>query len=274
MSRVRGGLGWLGIGVLVAYMLAPILVVIAFAFQGSSSTSLPFEGPSLRWVREVFGDAQFRTALGSSLKVAAATAVISTAIGLLAALATSRRGGAGPYFRLLAILPLATPPVFIGFSLLLSAGDLGWSLSLWVVLAVHVLLTAPICWAILDSSFERFDVAMEEASRDLGATSLQSFTQIRLPIIWRPMLGTSMIAFAFSIEEFAVTNFVIGSTPTLPILVWGKMRRSVDPSINVVALTILALLLLVGICGWLLVRRSRKKAEISVLPEEGIGGGG
>lgn len=260
MRGLRAAAGWFAVGVLIVYLLAPIAVVFIFAFQGSSSTTLPFVGPSLRWVENVFGDERFIAALFASLRVAAGTAVISSLIGLLAAIATSRKMRGKGAFRALAMLPLVVAPVFIGVSLLVSAGDFGLSLSLWLVLVAHVLLTAPICWAVLDSAFERFDVLTEEASRDLGGTALQAFLHVRLPAVWRSLVGAGMIAFAFSIEEFAVTNFVVGSDPTLPILVWGKMRRTIDPSINVVAVTILLLMLLVGVFGWLLIRRSNRRA--------------
>ncbi|MEJ1184506.1 MULTISPECIES: ABC transporter permease [unclassified Pseudarthrobacter] len=265
---MRSAVGWFAVGVLIVYLLAPIIVVFLFAFQGSSNTTLPFTGPSLRWVGNVFGDERFRSALFASLRVGAATAVLSALIGLLAALATSRKMRGKGVFRAIAMLPLVVAPVFIGVSMLVSAGDFGLDLSLWLVLVAHVLLTAPICWAVLDSAFERFDVLTEEAARDLGGNALQAFLHVRLPAIWRSLVGAAMIAFAFSIEEFAVTNFVVGSTPTLPILVWGKMRRTIDPSINVVAVTILVLMLLVGIFGWLMVQRSSRKAAQALELEE------
>ncbi len=169
MRPIRAVLGWVPIALMIVYLLAPIVVVALFAFQGSASTSLPFTGPSLHWVTAVFGDAQFRTALWASVKVAVGTAVLATAIGLLAALATSRAMAHKGLLRALAMLPLVTPPVFIGFSMLISAGDVGVRLSLSLVLVAHVLLTAPVCWVVLDSAFERFDVLTEEAARDLGA---------------------------------------------------------------------------------------------------------
>jgi ABC-type spermidine/putrescine transport system permease subunit II len=244
--------------VAMLYLLVPVLAVVLFAFQGSSRTGLPFEGPSLKWFDEVLSDAEVRSALWATLRVAAAAAVTSTVIALLGTFATARgriRGSRG--WQLAGLAPLVVPPVFIGFALLLAFDEAGFTPSLFTVFLAHVLVTTPLTWAVLQARFGRFDFSVEEAARDLGAGALTTFSRVTLPITWRAILGATLIAFAFSVDEFVVTLFVVGPNETMPVLIWSRVRRSIDPSINAIATLLLVIVLVSAALGWLAMRPRR-----------------
>jgi ABC-type spermidine/putrescine transport system permease subunit II len=140
----------------------------------------------------------------------------------------------------LAMAPIALPGLFVGLSLLAYFGRLGLSLSLVTVFLAHLLYVLPYVLIVMRSRFERFDLSIEEAARDLGANSWQTFWKVTFPLIWPTILASGVLAFALSFDEFLITLFVIGSDSTLPIMMWSRMRRRIDPSINAVAAIIFA----------------------------------
>lgn len=222
--------------VLIGYLYLPVIVVLAFAFQDSGRLALPFTGPSLRWFDFVLSDEAFRSAMSASFRVGLAASACAMVIGTLAGLAfTHYRLRLQRPLEALAMAPIALPGLFIGLSLLAYFGRLGLSLSLLTVLMAHLLYVLPYVLIVMSSRLERFDLALEEAARDLGANSWQTFWKVTFPLIWPTVLASGVLAFALSFDEFLITLFVIGSDSTLPIMMWSRMRRRIDPSINAVA---------------------------------------
>lgn len=246
--------------VALVYLLVPVAVVIVFAFNDAKRTGLPFEGPSLRWFDLIVSDRDFRAALVATLEVAIGAAVTATAIALLGTQAVARGAVRRPGLaRAAGMAPLIVPPVFVGYALLLTFGELGWTPSLVTVYLAHVLMTTPLAWTVLQARFSRFDFSIEEAARDLGLGVLGTFWRVTVPLTWRSLLGAALIVFAFSVDELVVTLFVVGTDATLPVLVWSRMRRGIDPSINAVATLLLALALLAAAIAWLALRSPRRR---------------
>jgi spermidine/putrescine transport system permease protein len=107
-------------------------------------------------------------------------------------------------------------------------------------------------------SLERFDVRIEEAARTLGATPWTTFWRVTFPITWPAIAASGVLAFALSFDEFLITLFVVGTEPTLPVTIWSRLRLRIDPSINAIATTLLAVFFLSGLAmaGLLRIRRS------------------
>jgi spermidine/putrescine transport system permease protein len=139
----------------------------------------------------------------------------------------------------LAMAPIALPGLFIGLSLLAYFGRIGLTPSLFTVFLAHLLYVLPYVLIVMRNRLERFDVSIEEAARDLGANAWQTFWKVTFPVIWPAILASGILAFALSFDEFLITLFVIGSDSTLPIMMWSRMRRRIDPAINAVATIIL-----------------------------------
>lgn len=267
MASVRAASGRALLVLVLIYLALPVFVVIFFSFQGANRTGLPFEGPSLRWFDLVVSDSAFRAALLATLKVAAAAAVTSTLIAFCGALATARGKVPMPgVIRGAGLLPLIVPPVFIGFAMLIAIGEFNIMPSLFTVYLAHTLVTIPLAWAVMLARFDGFDFSVEEAARDLGAGKLKVLTRVTLPMTWRSMVGAMLISFAFSVDEFVVTNFVIGNENTLPVMIFSRLRRAVDPSINAIATLLLLTAILAGVLAWLVMRSGKK--EEPALDEE------
>jgi spermidine/putrescine transport system permease protein len=164
-------------------------------------------------------------ALGNSLKVGTATALLSTLLGLLAAKAVIRYRlhGAGAALGFIS-LPLFIPDIVLGISLLLLLGTAGLPQSLNAVVLGHLLVCVPFALTVLVARFEGFDRNLEEASADLGENAWMTFWRVTTPLILPGILASLLLTFITSFDEFLVAYFLSGTEATLPIYIWGQLR--------------------------------------------------
>ncbi|MEX0807742.1 MAG: ABC transporter permease [Dongiaceae bacterium] len=235
---------WRGFGLLVVlFMLAPLFLVVLFSFNESALTSLPLTGLTLHWYEKLFAYNSFWPALKNSLIVGFTVAACSVVIGTLAALALStmppRR--AGRIINALS-LPVMLPALIIGISLICYfVRFLDIRLSLLTVILGHLVIAQPFVLLIVYARMATFDHAVVESARDLGASTWTAFRTITLPIIQPTIVGAALIALSLSLDDFVITFFTIGGGNTLPTLVWGLVRTSLDPTINAIATLLIAL---------------------------------
>ena len=109
------------------------------------------------------------------------------------------------------------------------------------------------------AALDRLDPALEEAAADLGASPVKVFRRVTLPQIWPILVGATCLAFALSFDEFIITFFVIGSDATLPLFIWSRLRRTIDPSINVISTALLAITLGLWVIAFLLTLRAERR---------------
>ncbi len=237
-------LGWRALALLLAaFMGIPLVLVILFSFNQSALTSLPLTGFSLDWYRKLFSLGAFWPALWNSLIVAIFVAILSVAIGTMAALVLARLAPRRAE-ALIAIVsvPMMLPALIIGVALMsyfVRLIDL--PLGLPTVILGHLVITQPFVVLIVFSRLATFDWAIVDSARDLGASPLRAFFTVTLPIIRPTIIGAALIALSISLDDFVITFFTIGAGNTLPTLVWGMVRTSLDPTINAIA-TLLILL--------------------------------
>lgn len=247
----------------LAFLMGPVVLIVLFSFHSSQALSFPFAGFSLRWYVEFVTNSQVLEAVKNSTIVALGTAVTTGILGSMAALAFPRLSPrAKAMLSWTTFAPIALPGLFVGISLLALFALAKVQLSLATVTIAHVVVTLPFFVVAARSRVELFDLTLEEAARDLGATPLQTFRLVTLPIIAPTLIGATIMSFALSFDEFVVTSFVIGTESTLPMLIWSMMRRTVTPLINAVSTLALALsvllLALAGLFFWIQQRRSRQ----------------
>jgi spermidine/putrescine transport system permease protein len=227
----------------VAFLATPILLVVLFSFNRSALTSLPLTGLTLDWYRRLFANDSFWPALENSLIVGFSVALISVVSGTLAALALARmrRRHASVAMNLLSV-PMMMPALIIGIALLsYFVRLLDLPLSLGTVILGHLLIAQPFVILIVYARLATFDWAMVESARDLGASPLAAFRTITLPVIQPTIVGAGLIALSISLDDFVITFFTIGGGNTLPTLVWGLVRTSLDPTINAMATLLIVL---------------------------------
>jgi ABC-type spermidine/putrescine transport system permease subunit II len=244
----------------LVFLFLPLAVVVLFSFHKTGALSFPFQGFSLRWYREVFGSPEFRSAALNSLYVALAVAGTTLVLGTAAAygLSRTRSRWRGP-LALLFFLPITLPGLFLGLSLLVFFSRIELTLSLKTVVVAHLVYVFPYFLLMARAALDRLDPALEESAADLGAGPLTVFRRVTLPQVWPVLLGASCLAFALSFDEFVITFFVIGSNSTLPLLIWSRLRRTIDPSVATISTLLLALSLLLWVIAFILVLRSERR---------------
>ncbi|WP_220749102.1 MULTISPECIES: ABC transporter permease [Jannaschia] len=210
----------------LAFLYAPILLLPVFAFNDGTVIAFPLDGFTTKWFAELWTNDELHAALMNSLFVAGTSSVLAVLLGLAAARANIRyRFPAKAAAMGLIMLPLVLPEIIVGVSLLVVAVRmLGLDLSLWTVVAAHVLICTPFAIAILNASFQSLDPSLEEAAIDLGCSRAETFRLITLPLVMPGIVAALLISFTISLDEFIIAFFLTGSDPTLPVYIWSLLR--------------------------------------------------
>ncbi|HEX4542339.1 MAG TPA: ABC transporter permease [Candidatus Acidoferrum sp.] len=224
-----------------AFIYLPIVVLILYSFNRDGVGGFPPQHLTLNWYAQLFADAPIWDSVLNSLYVATGSVVLSLTLGLLAALALDRTSFPGKsLFRRLVLLPLILPGIITGLSLLMFAVFAGVQLSLLTVFLGHGTALISVATTELFAGLQKMDRAQEEASLDLGATPWQTFWRITLPNLKLSLIAAGLLIFTLSMDEIAVTFFLIGRDNTLPLEIWGRLRRGMTPEINAVSTLIFA----------------------------------
>jgi spermidine/putrescine transport system permease protein len=235
---------WLAfIAFVVLFLTLPLILVIIFSFNVSALTSLPLTGLTLDWYARLFGNESFWPALRASLVIGVTVALLSVVIGTLAAIGLARMPRRMAAIAMTSLsAPMMLPSLIIGIALLsYFVRFLKIPLGLPTVVLSHLVIVVPFVVAILHARLASFDWSLVESAQDLGASRARAFFTVTLPIVQPTIVGAGLIALALSLDDFVITFFTIGSGNTLPTMVWGMVRTTLDPSINAVA-TLLILL--------------------------------
>ena len=239
-----------------AFIYLPIVVLIVYSFNRDGVGGFPPRHLTLEWYRQLLSDGAIWDSVINSVLVAAATVVLSLTLGLLAALALDRANFPGKaIFRRLVLLPLILPGIITGLSLLMFAVSAGMQLSLFTVLLGHGTALISVATTELFAGLQKIDRAQEEASLDLGATPWQTFWRVTLPNLKLSMIAAALLIFTLSMDEIAVTFFLIGRDNTLPLEIWGRLRRGITPEINAISTLIFSVSVAL-IVIWYRLRRS------------------
>jgi spermidine/putrescine transport system permease protein len=225
-----------------AFIYLPIVVLVLYSFNRDGVGGFPPRHLTLNWYTQLFADSSIWDSVLNSLIVAAGSVALSLTLGLLAALALDRANFPGKgLFRRLVLLPLILPGIITGLSLLMFAVFVGAQLSLLTVFLGHGTALISVATTELFAGLQKLDRVQEEASLDLGATPWQTFWRITLPNLKLSLIAASLLIFTLSMDEIAVTFFLIGRDNTLPLEIWGRLRRGITPEINAVSTLIFVL---------------------------------
>src|SRR5580693_3075238 len=224
------------------FVYLPIVVLIIYSFNRDGVGGFPPRHFTLDWYRQLFADGAIWDSVLNSLIVAASSVALSLTLGLLAALALDRATFPGKaLFRRLVLLPLILPGIITGLSLLMFAVTVGAQLSLFTVFLGHGTALISVATTELFAGLQKMDRAQEEASLDLGATPLQTFWRVTLPNLKLSLIAAGLLIFTLSMDEIAVTFFLIGSNNTLPLEIFARLRRGITPEINAISTLIFAI---------------------------------
>jgi spermidine/putrescine transport system permease protein len=256
-------------GLVVVYLLIPIAVIFLFSFNDPAGRyNYTWVGFTFDHWAHAFSREDLTEALLTSLKLALLATAISTAIGTMMALALVRHRFIGRRLaNFLIVIPMATPEVVMGaallsFFLILGSPHRGFQ----TLLIAHVMFCISFVVIVVRSRLIGFDRNLEEAAKDLGASPLQTFRLVTLPLIMPGIFGGAMLAFALSIDDFVISNFNSGTTVTFPLFIFGAAQRGIPVEVNVVAMILFfATVAAMGFVTW---QQRRAEALTAVRPEQ------
>jgi len=225
--------GWL----IFAFLYLPIIFVVAFSFSASSNVGV-WGGFTLDWYDRMFQNSQMMNALRNSLWVALWSTIIATVLGTAAALALDRYKrwlGRGPFDAVL-YLPIIIPDVTMAVMLLLWFTQIGIGLGKETIILAHIAFNISFVAIVVRARLSHMDASIEEAASDLYATRWQAFRKVTFPLILPGVLGGALLALTLSLDDVVIASFVQGpGATTLPVYVFGLIKRSVTPEINAVS---------------------------------------
>lgn len=232
------------------FLYLPIVTLIVYSFNGQGVGGFPPRNLTLDWYRMLFADDAIWTSVLNSLLVALVAVAIALAFGIPAALALDRANFPGKAaFRRLVLLPLILPGIITGLSLLMLFRQTDVKLSLVTIVLGHGTALISVATTEVFAGLQKLDRAQEEASLDLGANYWQTFWRVTVPNLRLSIVGAALLIFTLSMDEIAVSFFLIGRDNTLPLEIWGRLRRGITPEINAIS-SIIFVFSLVAIVTW------------------------
>lgn len=256
------------------FLYLPIGLIVAYSFNSNPINMMIWDGFSLDWYRSLFGLStnlsenalyvestdQLLAALRTSLVVALTTTAISTVIGTLTALALARyRFRLQKFYRVLLFMPMLMPDIVLGIALLIFFVGVGMPLGKGSIIIGHCTFLISYVFLIVSARLAGMDTRLEEASADLGASPWTTFRRVTLPQILPGVVGGALLAFIISMDDLVITYFIAGvDSTTLPVFIYGMIRRGIKPEINAIATLLLIASLLIAALGLYL--RNRKPA--------------
>jgi putrescine transport system permease protein len=240
-----------------AFLYLPIVALIAYSFNASRLVTV-WGGFSTHWYGALLRNEPLLDAAWLTIRVALVSATVATVLGTLAALALARyRVFVGrTLFSGMVMAPLVMPEVITGLSLLLLfvAGDV--ARGYWTVVIAHATFSLGFACIVVQARLAGFDRSLEEAARDLGATPMETFRTVTLPLIWPAVAAAWMLAFTLSLDDLVIASFTTGpGATTLPMRLYSAIRLGVTPEINAACTIMIAAVAVAVIGASLLMKR-------------------
>jgi spermidine/putrescine transport system permease protein len=233
------GRHWLALfgGLVLLYLFVPIIVTILFSFNDNVGRfNFTWQAFTLDNWRNACSVPGLCPAMVESLKVATLATIAATILGTLIAFALVRYRfrGRGPT-NLALFLPMATPEIVMGTSLLALFLNVGMQRGFRTIVIGHIMFNISFVVVTVKARLQGQDANLEEAAMDLYADEWTTFRKVTLPLAMPGIIAGALLAFALSFDDFVITNFVAGNTVTFPMFVWGAAQRGIPPQVNVMA---------------------------------------
>jgi spermidine/putrescine transport system permease protein len=247
----------------LAYLLVPIGVIVLFSFNDPAGRfNYTWQGFSADAWQAPLGVPGLGEAMRASLQIAILASLVATLLGTLIALALVRYAFRGRNAtNLLIFLPMITPEVVLGASLLALFLNLGVGRGFWTIFIAHVMFNISFVVVTVRARLVGFDRSLEEAAMDLGAGPWTTFRRVTLPLIAPAIFAGGLIAFALSVDDFVITSFNAGATVTFPLFVWGAARVGVPPQVNVIGTLIFLFAVILMLANILFQYRRERQAK-------------
>ncbi|TDQ67237.1 ABC-type spermidine/putrescine transport system permease subunit II [Maritalea mobilis] len=273
LKRLGGGSLTLYTILFFAFIYAPIAVIVVYSFNSDPVNMMKWSGFTFDWYKQIFGFTnasseaalyiestdQLLAAIKNSFIVAAFTTTIATLIGTSTALAIYRYNFFGKrFYRVLMFTPMLMPDIVLGIALLIFFVGIGMPLGIGSIIIGHCTFLISYVFIVVSTRLAGMDRTLENASADLGANEWATFRKVVLPQVMPGVIGGALLAFIISMDDLVITYFISGvGTQTLPLFIFGMLRRGIKPEVNAIAVMMLLFSFTIAAVGLYL--RSRKK---------------
>ena len=237
---VRIGLAVWSVLVL-AFLWIPLLIIMLYAFNGSTLQTWPISGWTFHWFHEAWSDSEARSSLWLSIRVGLLATAVALTLGSAAAFAIHRfRFFGRESISFLLLLPIALPGIITGMALNSFYVFAGVSFSIWTIVIGHATFCVVVVYNNMLARLRRTSASLVEASMDLGADGWQTFRFVIWPAVSTALVAGGLLAFALSFDEVIVTTFTAGAQTTLPIYILDHIQRGQDlPVVNAVVFVVI-----------------------------------
>jgi len=209
----------------IAILFLPIVLLIVFSFNDSTHLVFPLSGFTLAHYAGLFTNREMLEAVRTSVLLGLGSSLLATTLGAMGAIAVVRLRFPGrSFFLAIAALPLVIPYVILGVSLLILFNQVGIGLSAWSAGLAHVVVSVPYALLIISARLAGFPENLEEAAMDLGTTYWGALRRVTLPLSLPALVAAFLICFTISFDEFAISSFLVGTQPTLPVYLYSQLR--------------------------------------------------
>ena len=247
-----------------AFLFIPILYTFAFSFNDYIKSNLVWRGFTLNNWKQPCGVLDICTAFQNSIKIGLLSTLIATIIGTMIAFALGRYAFKGrAAVNTLIFLPMASPELVLGASLLTIFLNLGFNLGFVTIVIAHVMFCISFVVVTVKARIASLDPNLEQAAMDLYADERETFRRVTFPLVLPGILGAALLAFSLSFDDFIITNFNSGTTITFPLYVYTHAERGLPAQANVIGSSMFFLALIIVLVGQFVTRRSRSTSTSS-----------
>ncbi len=246
-------------GVAFVYLFIPVAYTFAFSFNDSGKSNLVWQGFTLDNWKNPCGAPQVCSAVANSIQIGVISTVIATILGTMIAFALGRHKFRGrTSTNLLIFLPMATPEVVLGASLLAMFLNLGVNPGFWTIVISHVMFCISFVVVTVKARIASLDPRLEQAAMDLYANEKDTFRYVTLPLVMPGIAGAALLAFSLSFDDFIITNFNSGIETTFPKFVYVSAARGIPAEANVIGSAMFFIALFIVVIGQVVARQRKK----------------
>jgi len=243
------------------YLFIPIGYTFAFSFNDYVRSNMVWRGFTFENWLHPFDPLDICTALNNSIKIGLLSTLGSTILGTLIAFALARYAFKGRGFvNTLIFLPMATPELVLGASLLTMFLNLGFNPGFWTIVIAHVMFCISFVVVTVKARIASLDPRLEQAAMDLYANEAETFRRVTLPLVAPGIAGAALLAFSLSFDDFIITNFNSGTTITYPLYVYSRAERGLPAEANVIGVSMFLIAMFVVLAGQFVGNRRNSNA--------------
>jgi spermidine/putrescine transport system permease protein len=250
---------WLSLFACFLFLYSPLVTLVAFSFN-SYKRGFIWKGFSLKWYEKALHNQSLHEAFINSMHVATVSTVVSTALGAMLGLALYRYWfpWKGTYEGIVH-LPIVIPEICMAVAMVVFFWSVGIELSLTTIIVSHIAFTIPFVAVVIRARMAGFDVSLEEASRDLGASEWQTFWHVTFPYMIPGLVAGALMAFVLSLDDFVITFFTAGvGDNTFPVKIYSMLRFSVTPEVNAASTVLIVITLTLTLVAMIMQSRWTK----------------